>query len=106
KLTLLGSIVWADGTTERLSGSRTAKLSPEEIRQEEQKGAKGAKGKAKGSKATEGETEQKSEEDKTEGKALYAVNYPLGDFGRAEPPQQPKVVACKNSILWTCRTAG
>ena len=34
------------------------------------------------------------------------MNYPLGDFGRAEPQQQPKVVAFKNAILWTCGSAG
>ena len=53
KLTMLGTLLWADGTSERLNGTRTAKLSAEELRQaEEQKGTKGAKkGKAKGGKA-------------------------------------------------------
>jgi imidazolonepropionase-like amidohydrolase len=109
-LTLIGSIVWADGTSERLSGSRTAKLSAEELKQEEQKAAKGAKGKAKGGKAAEGETERQrdreSDEAKPEAKALYAVNYPLGDFGRAKPPKQPRVVAFKNAAIWTCGPAG
>src|SRR5262245_5091230 len=109
KLALLGYVVWADGASERLSGTRTAKLSAEELRQEEQKGAKGAKGKAKGGKA-EGEMERQrdgeSDEAKPEGKALYTVNYPLGDFGRAEPPKQPKVVAFKNATLWTCGPVG
>jgi N-acetylglucosamine-6-phosphate deacetylase len=106
KLLLLGSVVWADGTSERLNGKRTARLSAEELSQEEQKGAKGAKGKAKGGKATEGETEQKADDEKPEGKALYAVNYPLGDFGRAEAPKQPKVVAFKSATLWTCGPVG
>ncbi len=106
KLTLTGSVIWADGTSDRLSGTRTAKLSAEELRQEEQKGAKGAKGKAKGGKAAEGETEPKAEEEKPETKALYAVNYPLGDFGRAEPPKQPRAIALKNATLWTCGPAG
>jgi N-acetylglucosamine-6-phosphate deacetylase len=34
------------------------------------------------------------------------VNYPLGDFGRTEPPKQPKLVAFKNATLWTCGPAG
>ncbi|MBW8885688.1 MAG: hypothetical protein JF612_13135, partial [Planctomycetia bacterium] len=106
KLTLLGSVVWADGTSERVSGMRTAKLSAEELRQQEQKGAKSAKGKTKGGKAVEGETEQKIEEEKPEGKALYAVNYPLGDYGRAEEPKQPTIMAFKNATLWTCGPAG
>ena len=35
-LTLLGTVVWADGTTEKLTGARTAKLSAQELRQAEQ----------------------------------------------------------------------
>jgi imidazolonepropionase-like amidohydrolase len=34
------------------------------------------------------------------------VNYPLGDFGRAELPRQPKIVAFQNATLWTCEPAG
>jgi imidazolonepropionase-like amidohydrolase len=114
-LTLLGTLLWADGTSERLSGTRTAKLTAQELRQAEQKGAKGPKGKAKGAKASEGETEGPTDGEKEEGnvesekpeaKALYAVNYPLGDFGKSEPPKQPKVVAFKNATLWTCGPAG
>src|SRR6185503_11024242 len=37
KLTLLGSLVWPDGSSERLTGERTAELKPEE---KEQKDAK------------------------------------------------------------------
>jgi N-acetylglucosamine-6-phosphate deacetylase len=110
KLTLLGSVLWADGTSERLNGTRTAKLSAEEQRQAEQKSAKGAKSKAKGGKAAEGGTEgqrdNETEEAKPEGKALYAMNYPLGDFGRAEAPKQPKTLAFKNATLWTCGSSG
>src|SRR5262249_51258093 len=77
------------------------------------RGAKGAKTKGK-TKAGEGETEGRREgeteeafgEDKVEGKASYAVNHPLGDFGRAELPKQPKVVAFKNATIWTCGPAG
>ncbi|HMC09891.1 MAG TPA: amidohydrolase family protein, partial [Pirellulaceae bacterium] len=111
KLTLLGTVVWADGTSDRLSGTRTARLSPAEQREAEQKGAKGAKGKAKGgAKAadpeTEGQRDGEMEGEKTEGKALFAVNHPLGDFGRSETPKQPKVLAFKNATVWTCGPAG
>ena len=40
----------------------------------------------------EGETEDKESEPKN-AKASYAVNYPFGDFGRAELPKQPQAVA-------------
>jgi N-acetylglucosamine-6-phosphate deacetylase len=110
KLTLLGTIVWADGTTEKLTGTRTARLSPQELRQAEQKGAKAAKTKAKGAKLDDGEAEGRTEgekdEDKAETKASYAVNIPFGDFGRTELPKQPKVVAFKNATIWTCGPAG
>jgi imidazolonepropionase-like amidohydrolase len=102
KLTLLGLVVWPDGTSERLSGTRTATLTPEQAKQEEQKAAKGAKGKAK----AKGDDGDKSDEEKKEAKASYAVNRPLGDYGRSEPPKQPKVVAFKNATLWTCGPAG
>src|SRR6185369_16382329 len=50
--------------------------------------------------------EGESEEEKQETKASYAVNVPFGDFGRAEPPKQPKVVAFKNATIWTGGSAG
>ena len=37
---------------------------------------------------------------------MFAVNYPLGDFGRAAPPDQPKLVAFRNATLWTCGKDG
>jgi imidazolonepropionase-like amidohydrolase len=111
KLTVLGTLLWADGSGERLSGSQTAKLTPEELRRaEQQRGAKGAKkGKAKageGERESGGGDEKADEEDKPEGNALYAVTYPLGDFGRTTQPAQPKLVAFKNVTLWTCGPEG
>lgn len=38
--------------------------------------------------------------------ALYAVNYPLGDFGLAKQPDQPAVLAFTNAVVWTCGEAG
>jgi N-acetylglucosamine-6-phosphate deacetylase len=34
------------------------------------------------------------------------VTFPLGDFGRAQAPEQPKLVAFKGATLWTCGPAG
>jgi N-acetylglucosamine-6-phosphate deacetylase len=110
KLTLLGSVLWGDGTSERLAGTRTAKLSAEELRRaEQQRGS--AKGKARATEGRrEGETEgprgAETDEARPEPKALFAVNFPLGDFGRSEPPKQPKFVAFKNATLWTCGPEG
>lgn len=38
--------------------------------------------------------------------ALYPVNFPLGDFGLAAPPVQPKLSAFTNATVWTCGPAG
>jgi N-acetylglucosamine-6-phosphate deacetylase len=98
KLSLLGSVVWADGTDDKLSGSRTAEPTEEMKKADEQKDAKDAK---------EGdEKDEKKQDEKPEKPALYAVNFPLGDFGRSAPPEQPKLVALKNATLWTCGKDG
>jgi imidazolonepropionase-like amidohydrolase len=34
------------------------------------------------------------------------VNYPLGAYGRAAPPEQPPLLLIKNATLWTCDAAG
>jgi len=34
------------------------------------------------------------------------VNYPLGIYGRAAPPEQPQLLLIKNATLWTCDSAG
>lgn len=121
KLTLLGTLVWADGTSERLTGERTAELTEEEKKDEkEQKAAKDAKkaDDAKDEEQKDAKDAEKKKEDKLEAPALYSVNYPFGDYGRfAAPdtagrpssgtlPEQPKLVAFTNATLWTCAPGG
>ena len=98
KLTLLGSLVWPDGSSERLLGERTAALKPEE------KEPKDAKKDEKPD--SDKKEDEKKDSEKPEAAALYAVNYPFGDFGRGSAPDQPKVIAFKNATLWTCGPAG
>ncbi len=38
--------------------------------------------------------------------AMFSVNYPLGAYGRAAPPEQPKVVLFKNATVWTSGPQG
>lgn len=38
--------------------------------------------------------------------AKFAVNYPLGAFGRLSPPEQPEVVAFTGATVWTSGPAG
>jgi imidazolonepropionase-like amidohydrolase len=101
KLTLLGLLVWPDGSSERLTGERTAELTAEE---KEQKDAKDAKKEEKPD--ADKKDDEKKDSEKPEALALYPVNYPFGDFGRGALPDQPKLVAFKNATLWTCGPAG
>jgi N-acetylglucosamine-6-phosphate deacetylase len=38
--------------------------------------------------------------------ALFAVNYPLGDFGHETLPAQPAIAIFKNATVWTCAADG
>ncbi|MCI0359005.1 MAG: amidohydrolase family protein [Planctomycetaceae bacterium] len=108
KLTLLGSVVWPDGTSDKLTGSRTEGPSQQEKQEDEQKETKDTKEEGK-EEDKQDETERRGSRrgpSKPETPALFAVNYPLGDFGRAAQPDQPKLVALKNATLWTCGTGG
>ncbi|MCE9526940.1 MAG: amidohydrolase family protein [Planctomycetales bacterium] len=127
----LGSILWADGVQESVKAEQTAGPSASDKEDEEEEdskkeGPEGDKEKSDtpavkelkiGEKEEKKEgTEEKKEEDKKGGgkkkepkpetPALYPVNYPLGDFGRVNLPEQPKVVAIKNATIWTCCAAG
>jgi imidazolonepropionase-like amidohydrolase len=115
KLTLLGSVVWADGSSDKLTGSRTAEPSKEENKEEEQKDekeeteqkdAKSAKEEERGDRGGTERRGSRQGPSKPETPALFPVNYPLGDFGRAVPPNQPKLLALKNATLWTCGKDG
>jgi imidazolonepropionase-like amidohydrolase len=127
----LGSILWADGVQENVKAEQTAGPSASDKEEDEEEDAKkeGAEGDKEKSDAPAvkelkiGEKEEKKEgvegkkeeekkgggkkkEPKPETPALYPVNYPLGDFGRVNLPEQPKVIAIKNATIWTCGAAG
>jgi len=59
-LTLLGTVVWSDGTSEKLLAQGPPNFRRRSCRQAEQKGAKSTKSKAKSSKAEEGATERRT----------------------------------------------
>jgi imidazolonepropionase-like amidohydrolase len=107
-LSLLGTLVWADGTSEKLTGRRTAKPSADERKEEDEKAADDKTKQETGKKEEDDAQSAKSEkkEDKPQTPALYPVNFPFGDFGRAALPDQPKLVAFKNATLWTCGKEG
>ncbi|HWA99015.1 MAG TPA: amidohydrolase family protein, partial [Pirellulales bacterium] len=49
---------------------------------------------------------KKSLESKRPTRALYPVNYPLGEFGIEQQPEQPKAVVFRGATVWTCADAG
>lgn len=61
---------------------------------------------AKKSGEKEEEKEKKDKPKEDDKPALFAVNYPLGDFGRASQPEQPSAVLFKNATIWTSGKAG
>ena len=93
----LGFVVWSDGTRSTVQGKRTsADLPPADAKPTESSDAdaKNANGSEK-----PGATETAHE-------ALFAVNYPLGAFGFAGPPEQPTAVAFEHATIWTSGPAG
>jgi imidazolonepropionase-like amidohydrolase len=124
KKTWLGSVLWADGVQETVQAEQTAAPTEkdkegddEEEKDEEKDDDKSAvkelkigekkEGGTEGNKGNEGKKEGgQKKEPKPETPALFPVNYPLGDFGRVAQPEQPKVLAIKNAVIWTCGPAG
>ncbi len=90
----LGSFVWADGSQTSGRGRRIAPTAPTPRQPpDESATADGGKG---GNDTPTARPRQ----------ALFAVNFPLGAFGRDAPPDQPEVVVLTNATLWTCGPAG
>ncbi|MCA9083360.1 MAG: amidohydrolase family protein [Planctomycetaceae bacterium] len=53
------------------------------------------------------ETEQGTDKhDSVDSPALFAVNYPLGAFGRTEPASTAELTALTHATIWTCGAAG
>ena len=110
KLSLLGQVLWADGTTEQVKGELTEPLSESEKKAAEEKEKKEEEQKKDDDKDKDEEKkkddEQEKKEDKPEKPALYPVNFPFGDYGRLKLPESAKVLAIKNATIWTCGSAG
>ena len=114
--TLSGSATWAEGTSSRFEAHRTAAYDPKEA--EKKPAAKDAPpGKEAAPEKADEKTDDKKadvkkandepkEADKPPQPALFAVNYPFGDFGRPAIPEQPKRVVFRHATVWTCGPQG
>ena len=106
-VTALGAVTEADGTRLALAGKRTKPHAPENDKATEKTPTKDAKPDASKSKKDDAPQEEKEKaEEETPRRALYAVNYPLGDFGFETLPEQPKAVLFRGGTVWTCGEAG
>ncbi len=98
-----GLVVWPDGQREPLTAQR--------ISTREEDAAKRDQLKKDGSKKDESikdgvtESKEKSEEEPNLS-ASFAVNFPLGAYGRDAAPAMPASVLFKNATIWSCDAAG
>jgi N-acetylglucosamine-6-phosphate deacetylase len=97
KLTWLGFLVWADGSrspcSARLTTPRHAEAKHAELEKPDAAGDEKEPGAA-------------SDDELDKASALYDVNYPLGAFGVAGPPEQPDTVLFEHATVWTCGPLG
>lgn len=112
ELTWLGVVVWADQARTVCTAKRTAGPKPGQVddAKADKKDDAADAAKEKEDKAAEGENKQAAEpkEDKPEAptRALAEVNFPLGEFGRKSPPDQPRHVLFRNATIWTSGPQG
>jgi len=112
--TWLGEIVWPDGTSTPVTAKRQTKddedAKADEKTEKSNKNEKSDEGKDEQAKSEDdkgADDEDKDEEhEEPNASASFAVNYPLGAFGRTAPPEQPKHIAFTNATVWTCGAAG
>jgi imidazolonepropionase-like amidohydrolase len=81
----IGSVAWADGTKSNLTAT---KIVTEKVQANEKSSA-------------EKKTLDDQSKTQDEHKASFAVNFPLGAFGRSAAPSPPAVVVFRNATVWT-----
>jgi imidazolonepropionase-like amidohydrolase len=92
----LGSVVWPDGATASVVATRVEQPNKQEGAGEEDEEKRGQ----------DKDQDEDKEEGKDTGPASFAVNYPLGAFGRETIPRQPRPTAFVHATIWTCGPAG
>ncbi len=88
----IGSIVWPDGSSAITSAVRVDAPAPAEPEKPEEV-------------KSEIVAEEKGD-DKKSAMASFEINFPLGAFGRTEPPAASTMVAFVHATLWTCGPEG
>ena len=123
--TWLGSVVWADGGRSACTATRSVK-DPEQERgdedasddaeadagnekpadDDEQPASADNKDEEEDEGENEGEDEKESDAEDEPRRALFDVNYPLGNYGLSVTPDQPAAVVFRNATVWTCGPEG
>jgi len=98
-----GFVVWPDGQRDPLTAERISTREEDTAKKDATEKDESKKDESK--KDGENESEEESAE-KPAPTASFAVNFPLGAFGRDAPPAMPAGVLFKNATIWTCDAAG
>ncbi|MEZ6040929.1 MAG: amidohydrolase family protein [Planctomycetaceae bacterium] len=93
----LGSLAWPNGS----QVTATARLV-----EPKSESAGAEKDGENGSSEKESGDSKSDEQKKSDESAAFAVNFPLGAFGRPGIPDQPKLAAFVHATIWTCGPAG
>ncbi|MBL8825716.1 MAG: amidohydrolase family protein [Planctomycetaceae bacterium] len=99
--TALGHLTEGDGSRLSITARRTEPFKKSEP--DESKASDAADDEKSDAKSKKDDAEKKPESPR---KALFAVNYPLGDFGLDAIPEQPELVLFQNAKVWTCAKDG
>ena len=89
-----GEIVWPDGIRNHVLGKIIKPTQGEEISKTKQKDGTSDTDVGNGD---EGATPTLGDTPSS-----FAVNYPLGAYGRSQPPSQPQYVLFRDATIWTC----
>ena len=100
-----GSIVWPDGRRSKYRADRLAEQSEADEDDTEDEDEEGDNADADNDDA-DGADAQDEQQSVTDPGASFAVNYPLGAFGREAPPEQPERLLLRNATVWTCSAPG
>lgn len=91
-----GEVVWADDSTAAVTAKRRDPSELEDAKQEKADQDPDQKDAA---------PVQEKKDDAETASALFAVNFPLGAFGRVKPPEQ-QAVLFTNTTIWTSASSG
>lgn len=101
-----GQIVWPDGKTSALTAKAVKPADDKELTEGEENDEQSDSAADEKQDSNDSEKDATKEESDNSDRASFAVNYPLGAFGRTELPQAAELTAFEHATIWTCGPAG